>query len=81
MSLCSGCQTQEKIVAASAKKFVVIADHSKGSDYLGQKARSAKTLHYTSPIMKLHVVCVACLTFIESELSVMCLLVAAWHTD
>ena len=25
--LCSGCQTQEKVVAASAKTFVVIADY------------------------------------------------------
>ncbi|XP_065882396.1 ribose-5-phosphate isomerase-like isoform X2 [Dysidea avara] len=32
-----GCQTQEKIVAANSKNFVVIADHSKGSDFLGQK--------------------------------------------
>lgn len=54
-SLCSGCQTQEKIVAASSKKFVVIADHTKGSDFLGQKVLTAKTLHHLSTIMTLHV--------------------------
>jgi len=32
-----GCQTQEKIVAACAKKFVVIADDRKDSKYLGQQ--------------------------------------------
>jgi len=39
----SGCQTQEKIVAANSKNFVVIADHSKGSDFLGQKVVSLNT--------------------------------------
>jgi ribose 5-phosphate isomerase A len=33
----SGCQTQEKVVAASANTFVVIADDSKQSTYLGEK--------------------------------------------
>lgn len=33
----SGCQTQEKVVAASAHTFVVIADDSKQSAYLGEK--------------------------------------------
>lgn len=32
-----GCQTQEKIVAANAKTFVVIADYSKKSSSLGEK--------------------------------------------
>lgn len=32
-----GCQTQEKVVAASAKTFVVIADYSKQSTFLGEK--------------------------------------------
>jgi len=32
-----GCQTQEKIVAASAKLFIVIADNSKDSMKLGSK--------------------------------------------
>lgn len=32
-----GCQTQEKIVAFAAKKFIVIADDSKKSEYLGEK--------------------------------------------
>lgn len=32
-----GCQTQEKVVAASAETFVVIADYSKESSYLGEK--------------------------------------------
>jgi ribose 5-phosphate isomerase A len=32
-----GCQTQEKVVAASANTFVVIADDSKQSTYLGEK--------------------------------------------
>ncbi|KAL5471355.1 hypothetical protein EMCRGX_G029462 [Ephydatia muelleri] len=32
-----GCQTQEKVVAACASKFVVIADHNKQSTYLGEK--------------------------------------------
>lgn len=32
-----GCQTQEKVVAASAVTFVVIADDSKQSTYLGEK--------------------------------------------
>lgn len=32
-----GCQTQEKIVANCSKKFIVIADHTKASDFLGQK--------------------------------------------
>lgn len=32
-----GCQTQEKVVAASANTFVVIADYSKESSFLGEK--------------------------------------------
>ena len=36
-TLLSGCQTQEKVVAASANTFVVIADDSKQSTYLGEK--------------------------------------------
>lgn len=32
-----GCQTQEKIVAASAAKFVVIADYTKDSKRLGEQ--------------------------------------------
>ncbi|XP_064382347.1 ribose-5-phosphate isomerase-like [Halichondria panicea] len=32
-----GCQTQEKVVAASAKTFVVICDYSKQSSFLGEK--------------------------------------------
>jgi ribose 5-phosphate isomerase A len=32
-----GCQTQEKIVAAAAKSFVIIADNSKQSGCLGEK--------------------------------------------
>lgn len=32
-----GCLTQEKIVAASAKRFVIIADYSKQSASLGEK--------------------------------------------
>lgn len=33
----SGCQTQEKVVAASAHTFIVIADDSKQSTHLGEK--------------------------------------------
>ena len=36
-----GCQTQEKVVAASAHTFVVIADDSKQSSYLGEKVNVA----------------------------------------
>eukprot|EP00117_Sycon_ciliatum_P041927 scpid87817/ scgid30582/ Ribose-5-phosphate isomerase; Phosphoriboisomerase len=32
-----GCQTQEKVVAAAAKKFVVVADYRKDSERLGQQ--------------------------------------------
>lgn len=31
-----GCLTQEKIVAATSRKFVVVADYSKNSTFLGQ---------------------------------------------
>ena len=40
LSLHSGCQTQEKVVAASAHSFVVIADDSKRSTHLGEKVNS-----------------------------------------
>lgn len=42
---CSGCQTQEKVVAASAHTFVVIADDSKQSAYLGEKVKICNALY------------------------------------
>ena len=48
-----GCQTQEKVVAASADVFVVIADDSKQSTYLGEKVRhSSKEGTYCRPSFK-----------------------------